>query len=184
MLAPQNNHTLILFKVTIHVQDLGTRYAVFLQGEKEDIRRCYYAFYNHEATGGELEWESDIFGVLWVFGDAKETAQNKFKRAMAKIALSEILWRKHTKGKDPWPDALQMAEDRIKQINFVHWYAAPNIWDFYDIGKTVSAEKPTGNFDDDVLGGTLEREGARTDWQRTREAILNTASESELEESD
>jgi len=147
---------LVLNGVTICCQNLGTILAIFLQGKQEDIERRYYAFWNYGATNGELEYWCDSCGLLWLYSDKHLTAVDKLYKAFVHGALMEILNKGHTKGRDPLSEAWDLAEYRISQIEMVNWYCADYSVELYGMGESITAEKGTGNFDDEVLGATVE----------------------------
>jgi hypothetical protein len=142
--------------VTISLQNFGTRLAVFLQGEKRAIEQRYFALWNHGATNGELEWWCDNCAFIWIFEDIHDTAEDKLWRAMVWSAWNEIQNREETKGRNPMPEAIEIADKRISEMQWVNWYQQSAVWDMYDLGTSVKAEKETGNFNDDILGRTVQ----------------------------
>ena len=145
--------------VVISTQDLGTILGVFLQGKKEDIERRFYSFWNHEATGGELEYWSDECGLFWIYSDVRETAQRKLIKAMARGAFAELANRRE-EGFGAWRKAVDKAFERYDLLDWVRWYQAPPSTEYFTFGTSVTAEKGTGNFDDDVV--TVELQKAET----------------------
>lgn len=150
-----------LHNTIISVQDLNTVLGIFLQGAKEDIERVYYSFWNHGATSGELEWWNDNeqkgCALFWVHGNGNAgAAHDRLFWAMADAALFEILNSENTKGTNPMPRAMEIAEGRLAQMDRVRWYV-PTATDveIFTMGDSVRAEKPVGDFTD-VLAGCLE----------------------------
>ena len=147
---------LTLNNVHIHLQNFGTILGIFLTGtSKQDIEQRYYSFYNHEATGGELEWWSETCALFWIYTSKQGTAEEKLKLALVRGAFAEILQTRNTKGSNPWPEACLIAEERYQKIDHVTWFQTTRVWDMFDMGTAVHAEKGTGNFDDDVLGSVV-----------------------------
>ena len=189
-----------LHNVTISVQDLNTVLGVFLQGAKEDVERVYYSFWNHGATSGELEWwnedEQKGCALFWVHGNGDaDMAHDRLFWAMADAALFEILNSEHTKGTNPMPRAMEIAEQRLAQMDRVRWYV-PTATDveIFMMGNSVKAEKPVGDFTDVLAGclesGELERPEAEPEpsladnknvLKNKVDCIADTASEEALE---
>jgi len=151
---------LVLNDITINLQNFGTILGIFLVGKsKEGIEQRYFSFWNHEATGGELEWWSETCALFWVYTSKDRTAEDKLLFALAKAAMAELINKGDTKGRDPWPEACDLAIDRFERIDHVTWFKTEKVWDMFDMGDSVAAEKGTGNFDDDVLGRVVTRTG-------------------------
>lgn len=151
---------LTLNDVEIRLQNFGTRYAIFLSStNKTAIEERYYAFWNQNTTGGELEWWSDNVAMFWIWSTKNTTCDDKLRWALAQIALKTILRDRHTKGSNPWPDACDMAAEWYDSIDHVTWLSFNVTIDLYGMGDSVSAEKNTGNFNDDVVAQTLTRNG-------------------------
>ena len=148
---------LVLHGVTISIQNLGTILGVFLQGTVQKIQERYYSFWNFGATSGELEYWSDNCGLLWLHSSGGVTANRKLFIAMQRGALAEILNKGHTKKTNPYKLSCKIAETRIAQMDYITWYQATKIEEQFDIGDSVGAEASTGNFNDDVIGKTLDR---------------------------
>lgn len=156
-----------LLDVTINVQNFGTILGVFLSGDDVvNVQRRYYSFYNHGATRGELEWWSPLTALFWVNSSKRRSAEYKFRNALTNAALFEILNQRDTEESkpvvsrpikyNPWPEACRIATERYDAIEWVTWFVtgAQNL-DIYSVGETVSAERGTGNFNDDVLTATI-----------------------------
>jgi len=149
---------LVLDCVQINMQRLGSILGIFLVSlSKIAIEQRYYSFWNHEATGGELEWWSNTVALFWIHSCRKGTADEKLKRALRSGALSQLL-ATNTKGTNPWPIACKMAEERYSIIDHVTWFETANIQDMFALGDSVIAEKPNGDFSD-VLESVLTRKG-------------------------
>jgi hypothetical protein len=165
---------LILNDVTISIQNFGTRLAVFLQGEREAVEQRYFSLWNHQATGGELEWWSDNCAFIWIWDSPATkkkpaiTAYEKLGEAMSRGALAELLnhSNKKLKGQNGMEMAREITFQRLEQIAWVHWIKQEAWLDLHDFGTSVSAEKGTGNFDDDVVGKGLERTGTNLDARK------------------
>lgn len=155
---------LALNKVSVLLQDFGSVLGVFLVGaDKTAIEQRYYSFYNHEATGGDLEWWSDTCALFWIYSHKDYSAEDKLMWALAQGALAEMLNApESTKGHNVWPRACEIAQERYTSIEKVTWFKTGVSLEMYDVGNSVSAEKGTGNFDDDVLGSVVMRNGETT----------------------
>jgi hypothetical protein len=150
---------LVLNNVTVNLQNFGTILGIFLVGKsKESIEERYFSFWNHGATGGDLEWWCDTCALFWIYTSKNQTAEDKLLTALANGALAELI-NKGSKGHDPWPEACEIAMDRYEQMDHVTWFKTEKVWEMYDVGDSVTAEKGTGNFDDDVLGKAVTRTG-------------------------
>lgn len=155
------NSMLTLNNVNIHIQNFGTRYGIFLVSkDKKAIEERYYSFFNHGGTSGELEWWADNTALLWIFGTTKITVDDKFRWTLAQMALFTILNKGHTKGRDAWIEACDLAYDWYDKIEYVNWLSFDVHVDLYGLGDSVHAEKDTGNFNCDVISKTLTRNGA------------------------
>lgn len=167
---------LTLNGVTINLQLHGTIIGVFLTGTQRAIERQYFSFYNHETTGGELEWWSPTCGLFWIYSTERLPAMQKFMRGLQRAALAERL---NAGGKDEATGedeamAQAIAEERCKAVETVTW------WDgnirpivLHGFGDQISAEKGTGNFNDDVLSKAIQLDAP------TMEAMHATLKESE-----
>jgi hypothetical protein len=164
---------LTLNNVTINLQNFGSILCIHLTGpDKDGIEARYFSFYNHETVGGELEWENDIVSpfhaFFWVYSNTVMTAMDKLILGLARGALFEMLppnSHKHTKGTDLWPLACGIAFKRYEQIESVTWLDIRTEVDFgagYSMGDSVTAEKGSGNFDDEVLARVVTRGGNAT----------------------
>lgn len=150
---------LTLNGVIVHLQNFGSILCIHLVGtSKAAIEERYFSFYNHETTGGELEWENEVHepyhAFFWVYG-GKMPAEEKLQLGLTRSALFEMLppnSHYSTKGRDIWPEACRVGAERMQQIDHVMWFHMHTAVEAYSLGDTVTAEKNTGNFDDDVLG--------------------------------
>jgi hypothetical protein len=143
------------------VQNLGTILGIFLTGKnRKAIEERYYSFWNHEATGGEPEWWSKTCLLFWINSAGKKDCNEKLWQAMVASALAELC-NSNPKGKDQLPEAVRIAEERIASMENVTWFKTATTRavndPYYTLGTSVSAEKGTGNFDDDVLANGLTR---------------------------
>lgn len=168
---------LTLNGVDICLQNFGSVLAVFLRGEsREEIERRHWSFYNHEATRGELDWWSDRCAMFWIYSTTEISAIDKFKRALVRAAFCELV-QAGSKGTNPWGHAYVLGEKRFATIEYVTWYKITKVWEMFDLGSSVSAEKGTGNFDDDVLApvvneGKERLEAVQSQFLQFREATL------------
>jgi hypothetical protein len=155
---------LSLKNVSVYLQDFGSVLGIFLVGQdKTAIEQRYFSFYNHEATGGDLEWWSDTCALFWIYSHKDYSAQDKLMWSLAQGALAEMLNSPvNLKGQKVWPKACEIAQERYDLIERVTWFHASVSLEMYDVGHAVSAEKGTGNFDDDVLGSVVMRNGNTT----------------------
>ena len=65
----------------------------------------------------------------------------------------------NTKGRDIWPNACDTGLARFDAIEHVNWIQFAASVTIYDVGHSITAEKGTGNFNDDVLGNVVMRHG-------------------------
>lgn len=141
-----------LNEVTISVQSFGSCWAVFLQGKQEDIEARFNSFWNWKGISGnkcELDWWYDNCATFFTYPE-------KFTYAMQMAALQEILNTENTKGSNPLERARLIAKQRIDSIEMVNWIKYAASPEIFEMGSSVSAEKGTGNFDDDVLSKGAE----------------------------
>ena len=143
----------------LSLQDMGNVLLVFIEGKKEDAERVYFGLYNHGATSAEYQEMSDTCGYVVVHGNNKpEVAQAKLYQAFVSGALAEILNSENTKGTSPMNRARKVASERLSAMDRVRWYKPlPDLGDIYMMGDSIKAEKSTGNWNDDVLGASLDR---------------------------
>jgi len=143
----------------LSLQDMGNVLLVFIEGKKEDAERVYFGLYNHMATSAEYQEMSDTCGYIVVHGNNKpEVAQAKLLRALKMGALAEILNTEPTKGTNPIFRAESIANERFAAMDRVRWYQPiADLGDIYMMGDSIKAEKETGNWNDDVLGTSLDR---------------------------
>jgi len=157
--STQGTAMLKLNGVEIYLQNGGTVLGVFLKGpDKKAIEEQYFSFYNHEATGGELEWWSDTCALFWIYSSAHISAEDKLVNALQKGVWAKLM-NAGSKGRNPWPESCIIAEQQFAAMERVTWFKPEVVWDMYDIGDSVTAEKGTGNFNDDVLGQVVYRDG-------------------------
>ena len=177
---------LALNNVRVHLQNFGTILGIFLVGKsKEDIQRRYFSFYNHEATGGDLEWwcdnDDNKVALFWIYSSKARSADEKLRLALVRAAHQELL-KRHTKGTNPWPKACDIAQARYESIERVTWFKSESVWDMFDMGDSVTAEKGTGNFDDDVLGAVVTRGGNDVLDANKQEKVLEENEEEAISE--
>jgi hypothetical protein len=153
-----------LQNVTISIQSFGTVLGVFLTGkDRTAIEQRFFSFWNHGATKGEMEWWSDTCAFFWVTESKNQTAEEKFKLSLIRAALYEILpptSRRAYKHVNAWVDACEIGLKRFELIDRVNWLVFSNTIELFSLADSISAEKETGNFDDDVLGSVVSRDGA------------------------
>lgn len=133
-------------KVKIEVQSFGTVWAVFLSGAKEDIELRFNSFWNWKGICGnsaELEWWHDGMASFWSY-------PKNFAYAMEMAALAEILNSENTKGTNPLPRAVEIAEQRMGLIEKVTVIKNNDkiAQDVFGMGTSISAERSSGNFND------------------------------------
>jgi hypothetical protein len=150
---------LVLNRVTILCQNLGTILAIFLQGDKIDIERRYYSFYNYGATNGELEYWCDNTGLLWLYSDKYYTAEEKLYKAFVHGALTEILNKGHTKRRNPFKLAWDIAEARVAKMQFVNWYCPDFDIELYSLADSVKAEVEGDDWLGEIVKKTSSHEG-------------------------
>jgi hypothetical protein len=143
----------------LSLQDMGNVLLVFIEGKKEDAERVYFSLYNWGATSAEYQEMSDTCGYVVVHGNNKpEIAHAKLNRAFRFAALAEILNSENTSGTNPMARAQKIADERLAAMDKVRWYKpVADLGDIYMMGDSIKAERETGNFDDDVLGASLDR---------------------------
>lgn len=167
---------LTLNGVTINLQLCGSIVGVFLTGAQRAIERQYYSFYNHETTGGELEWWSPTCSLFWIYSSEHLPAMQKFVRGLQRAALAEFLNESGQDEATPEDEAraASVAEERLKQIQSVTWWdATVRPITMHGVATSLHAERGTGNFDDDVLSKAIQLDAS------TMEAMRATLKESE-----
>jgi len=91
--------------IEIKLQHHGSNTAVVLEGDdQQEITERFYSFWNHGATSGRLEWQSENRATFWANGSGKTTGREKILHAMENAMLFKLLndtggaaW-KHVKG--------------------------------------------------------------------------------------
>jgi hypothetical protein len=151
--------SLKLHGVELSLQDMGNVLLVFLQGEPDAVQNMYYSLWNWSATSADFQEMSDTCGYIVIHGNNKpEVAHYKLSRALKMGALAEILNSENTKGTNPMLRAQKIADERLAAMDKVRWYKPiADLGDIYMMGDSIKAERETGNFDDDVLGASLDR---------------------------
>ena len=164
---------LTLNGVSIHLQSFGSILCIHLTGPSmADIEARYWSFYNHQTSGGEMEWENDVVSpyhsFFWVYSGVYQTAEDKVILGLIRGAMFEMLppnSHASTKGRDIWPEACAVGVERFGIMDHVTWLDIRTEIDFgagYSFGDAVHAEKGTGNFDDEVLAKVVTRGGNAT----------------------
>jgi hypothetical protein len=68
-------------------QNLGTSWAVGIRGDSEqEVKEHYFGFWNHGATGGDLQWLTSTFAYFW-------TTPEKLMAALLSMSRMSILRR-------------------------------------------------------------------------------------------
>jgi len=133
-------------KLKLTQKNCGSRIAVGLHGEENDILDRFNSFWNHGATSGELHWLTDGNAYFW-------TTEKDLKKAVINSTLFE-LWNKHpeleendgcfgealTIAKRIAKGRLEKIENNPKLLNFNKQVSVANL-DCYALG-TIRAEKP------------------------------------------
>ena len=136
-------------KLKLTQKNCGSRIAVGLHGEENDILDRFNSFWNHGATSGELHWLTDGNAYFW-------TNEKDLKKAILNATLFE-LWNKHPEleENDREAEALTLAEsiaanrhakieNNPKLLNFDKQVSIANI-DYFCMG-TIRAEKPDSDY--------------------------------------
>ena len=126
-------------KLKLTQKNCGSRIAVGLLGEENDIIDRFNSFWNHGATSGELHWQTDIRAYFW-------TTEKKLLKAMTNASLFRLLNEaeesnclKGVKG-GAMPYAKEIARDwfaQVEKTRDILRYATSN--DFFTMG-TIRAE--------------------------------------------
>ena len=136
-------------KLKLTQKNCGSRIAVGLHGEENDILDRFNSFWNHGATSGELHWLTDGNAYFW-------TTEKDLKKAILNATLFE-LWNKHpeleedNKAAEALTIAKRITKDRLAEIennpqllNFNKQVSVENIG-FHSIGS-IKAEKPDSDY--------------------------------------
>ena len=136
-------------KLKLTQKNCGSRIAVGLHGEENDILDRFNSFWNHGATNGELQWLTDGNAYFW-------TTKKDLKKALVNATLFE-LWNKHPeleeddKEAEALAIAKRIAKDRLAKIennpqllNFNKQVSIANL-DCYAMGS-IKAEKPDNDY--------------------------------------
>ena len=127
-------------KLKLTQKNQGSRIAVGLHGEENDILDRFNSFWNHGATSGELHWQTAGNAYFW-------TTEKDLKKAILNATLFE-LWNNHPEMEedDREAEALTIAkiENNPKLLTFNKAVSVENIG-FHSIG-TIKAEKPDTDY--------------------------------------
>ena len=136
-------------KLKLTQKNCGSRIAVGLHGEENDILDRFNSFWNHGATSGELHWLTDGNAYFW-------TTEKDLEKAILNATLFE-LWNKHPELEedDKEAEALALAkgiaknrlakiENNPKLLNFNKRVSIINL-DCYSLG-TIKAERPDTDY--------------------------------------
>lgn len=163
-----------LHDTVISAQNFGTSIAVFLQGEKSAIESMFNSFWNHEATSGKLVWDCESCAYFWV----SNQPEDRLWSAMVKAAQAEIM-NAGSKGTNALARAFKVANARFDAIDWVNWIKFPKASiDLFDLGTSVKAEKPNGDFSDAIVE-SLDR-GANTQASQSVKDLQSTIESEEL----
>ena len=78
--------------IEIKLQHHGSNTAVVLEGDnRQEITERFYSFWNHGATSGRLEWQSENRATFWANGDGKTIGREKILKAMEGAMLFKML---------------------------------------------------------------------------------------------
>ena len=89
-------------KVKLYQQNCGSKIAVGIEGNEQDVTDRFNSFWNHGATDGEFHWQTLTRGYFW-------TTTEKLKKAIFNATLFE-LWNKHPEMEDD-----EQASERLAQ---------------------------------------------------------------------
>lgn len=121
--------------IDIKLQHHGSDTAVVLEGDnRQEIIERFWSFWNHGATSGELEWQSETRATFWARGNGKLLGRDKILHAMENAMLFKLLndagdiaWKGVKGGAMPtakkiakeWYDTLEplIGENRAIKIN-------------------------------------------------------------------
>ena len=136
-------------KLKLTQKNQGSRIAVGLHGEENDILDRFNSFWNHGATSGELHWQTAGNAYFW-------TTEKDLKKAILNATLFE-LWNNHpemeeddreaealTIAKRIAKDRLAKIENNPKLLNFSKQVSIANL-DCYAMGS-IKAEKPDTDY--------------------------------------
>ena len=136
-------------KLKLTQKNCGSRIAVGLHGEENDILDRFNSFWNHGATKGELQWLTEGNAYFW-------TTQKDLKKALVSATLFE-LWNKHPELEEDDKEvealaiAKRIAKERLSKIennpqllNFNKQVSIANL-DCYAMGS-IKAEKPDSDY--------------------------------------
>ena len=79
-------------KVKLYQQNCGSKIAVGIEGNEQDVTDRFNSFWNHGATDGEFHWQTLVRGYFW-------TTSEKLKKAIFNATLFE-LWNKYPELED------------------------------------------------------------------------------------
>ena len=71
-------------KTKLYQQNCGSRIAVGIEGNEQDVTERFNSFWNHGATDGEFHWQTLTRGYFW-------TTTEKLKKAIVNATLFELL---------------------------------------------------------------------------------------------
>jgi hypothetical protein len=132
-------------KLKLTQKNCGSRIAVGLHGEENDILDRFNSFWNHGATSGKLHWLTDGNAYFW-------TTEEDLKKAVINATLFEILNKypeieenneehiAEAQARDIAAHRLAQIENNPKLLNFDKQVSIANI-DYFCMG-TIRAEKP------------------------------------------
>jgi hypothetical protein len=136
-------------KLKLTQKNCGSRIAVGLHGEENDILDRFNSFWNHGATKGELQWLTEGNAYFW-------TTEKDLEKALVNATLFE-LWNKHPELEedDKEVEALAIAkriakerltkiENNPKLLNFNKAVSIANL-DCYAMGS-ITAERPDSDY--------------------------------------
>jgi len=71
-------------KAKLYKQSCGSKIAVGIEGNEQNVTERFNSFWNHGATDGEFHWQTLTRGYFW-------TTEEKLKKAIYNATLFEIL---------------------------------------------------------------------------------------------
>jgi len=142
-------------KLKLTQKNCGSRIAVGLHGEENDILDRFNSFWNHGATSGELHKLTDGNAYFW-------TTEKELKKAILNATLFE-LWNKYPELEED--DKQEEAETLAKRIAKDRFAKIENNPKLLNLGKQVSI----ANLDCYAMG-SITAERPDSDYQN-RESI-------------
>ena len=119
-------------KVKLYQQNCGSKIAVGIEGNEQDVTDRFNSFWNHGATDGEFHWQTLTRGYFW-------TTTEKIKKAILNATLFE-LWNQHPEMEDDESASEALAQP-IADLRFEAIENKPDLVSFAkNIGTVYATE--------------------------------------------